>query len=825
MRIPTGGPVTEKPFPSRAQVVVVGGGVVGASTAYHLAKRGWADVVLVERNTLTSGTTWHAAGLVTQARATDGTRQVVQRSLEIFRDLERDTGFATGFVRTGTINLATGKARWEELRHQASTVRASGVEAHLISPDEVVERYPLLNPDGVVGGLFFPQDGRGSATDTTMSLARGATQRGVKLFENTTVTAVTTENRRVTGVTTSRGHIETEFVVNATGMWGREFGAMAGVDLPLQALAHYYIVTDAIPGLPRDLPTVKSGDDYSYVKDDAGAMMVGFFEPGSYAWASRGIPADSGFKRLPEDWDHIAPFYERMAQRIPILADAGIRLHFCGPESFTPDGQYHLGLVPDLDNYFVAAGFNSVGFLSGPGAGSVLADWIVDGRPPIDMPEVDPARVQAHEVNRRFLEQRVVESLDTSYEIHWPFQQHTAARGLRRSPLYEHTRNAGAVFGELMGWERANWYARHGQSRSYEYSFGRQNWFENSAEEHQAVRDRVGMFDLSSFGKLLVQGRDALQLLQRISANDIDVEPGQIVYTQWLNDHGGIEADVTVTRCRETEFIVLSGPATVNRDAAWLRRSIAAAEFATVIDVTGSMAMLAIMGPDSRNLLQPLTDTDLGNDAFPFGQSKEMDLGLGFVRATRITYVGELGWELLIPTDIAAHVYETIVGDPGGVHVQHAGYHALNSLRLEKAYRSWGHDISRLDTPLEAGLGFAVKWDKPGGFTGRDALLRQREIGVRRRLLQFLLDDPEPLLSHGEPVFRDGELVGQVSSAQYGHTLGGSVALGWVAAPNESIGLDWFAAGSYEIEVGDSRVPARSSIRPMYDPQSERVRR
>ncbi|WP_141015444.1 GcvT family protein [Nocardioides sambongensis] len=808
-------------LPDRAQIVIVGGGVVGIGTAYHLARRGWTDVVVVEQNTLTSGTTWHAAGLVTQARGTDGTRRIVQRSLDVFRHLEEDTGFSTGFVETGTLNLATSRDRWEELKHQATSVRSSGVRADLLGVAETLELYPLLNPEGIVGSLYFPEDGRGSATDTTMSMARGATRRGVQIFENTSVTDVVVQHGRATQVETDRGTIQCEYVVNATGMWGRQFGAKHGIEVPLQALAHFYVVTEAIDGLPRNLPTVKSGDDYSYVKDEAGALMVGFFEPGSYPFASGGVPTEQGFIQLPEDWDHLGPFYEKMMARIPVLEDAAIKLHFCGPESFTPDGQYHLGPAPLVPNYFVAAGFNSVGFLSGPGAGSVLADWIVDGRPPLDLAEADPARVHRHEINRRFLEKRVVESLDLSYEIHWPFQQRESARGLRRSPLYAETKAAGAVFGELVGWERPNWYAPEGVARTYDYSFGRQNWFEHSAREHRAVREGVGMFDTSSFGKLLVQGRDALVLMQQLSANNVDVPVGQIVYTQWLNEHGGIEADVTITRTEENAFLVLSGPWTVERDHARIRRHIRDLN-ATVTDITGSLAMLAVMGPDSRRLLQPLTDADLSAEAFPFGQSQTIDLGFGFVRATHITYVGELGWELLIPSDIAAHVHEVLV-EAGSEHgLVHAGYHALNSLRTEKAYRSWGHDIGYTDTPIQAGLGFAVAWDKPGGFIGRDELLRQKEHGVDRRLVQFLLDDPEPMLYHDESIYRDGRRVGRVASAMYGHTLGGAVALGWVTAPEVGQPRGWFESGTYEIEVAGRRVSATASLRPMYDPKSER---
>lgn len=810
-------------LPTRAQVVVVGGGVVGAATAYHLAKRGWTDVVLIEQNELTSGTTWHAAGLITQARGTDGTRQVVKRSIETFKSLEAETGFATGFVNTGTINLATSTDRMDELRHMATAVSSSGVHSEMIDVDRIIELHPYLNPDGILGGLWFPDDGRGNAIDTTVSLVRGAQQRGVKLFEHTTVTGTSISNGRVTGVTTDKGEIEAEYVVNCTGMWGRQFAAQIGVEVPLQALAHYYVVTDEIKGLQKNLPTVKSGDDHAYLKDEVSALMVGFFEPGSYAWASHGIPDSTGpFIHLPEDWDHLGPFYERMIERVPVLADAGIRLHFCGPESFTPDGMYHLGEAPSVENYFIAAGFNSVGFLSGPGAGQVLADWIIDGKPSIDLPEADPGRVQHHEVNRRFLEKRAVEYLDESYKIHWPFQQKQTARGIRRSPLYHKTAQAGAVFGELCGWERANWYAPAGVERAYHYSYGKQNWFEHSAAEHHAIRNAVGMIDLSSFGKLLVQGADAKNLLSRLSVNDVDIEPGRIVYTQWLNQSGGIESDVTVSRWSEDEWVVLSGPATVNRDLAWMRRNIGAGESVTIADITGSYAMLAVMGPNARDLLEALTDANLSNEAFPFGATRKIDLGYGFVRANRLTYVGELGWELMIPTAFSEHIFEVLT-EAGGPHgLKPVGYHAMNSLRMEKGYRSWGHDISALDTPLEAGLGFTVKWDKPGGFIGREALLEQRERGVQRRLVQFLVADPEAILIHDEPIFRNGEMVGRVGSTMYGHTVGGAVALGWVTAPEPGTERAWFTAGAYDIEIAGEHIKAEASLRPLYDPSSER---
>jgi glycine cleavage system T protein len=807
-------------LPERARVVIVGGGVVGCSVAYHLARRGWPDVVLLERNQLTSGTTWHAAGLITSARPTSAMRQVVKRSIEVFKTLEADTGLSTGWEQTGTLHLATNADRWEELKRQASVSKSDDIAIDVLNVQRTLELFPLLSSDGLVGSLFYPDEGRGNATDTTMSLARGARQRGVQIFEHTPVTGIRHNGRRVTGVNTADGSIEAEYVVNCAGMWGRDIAGLADVQVPLQAMAHYYVVTEAITGLPRGLPSVKSSDDWIYVKNEGDGLMVGFFEPGSYPWQSSGIPADAAFVQLPDDWDHLGQFYEIAMKRIPALVTAGIRLFFGGPESFTPDGVYHFGEAPNLQNFYIAAGFNSTGFLTGPGIGSVMADWLVDGRPSIDLPEADPARVMRHETNRRFLEQRVTETLDVAYDMHWPFLQRQSARPLRRSPLYERTAANGAVFGELLGWERPNWYAPDGVDRNYAYSYSRQNWFEHAAAEHRAVRDAVGVFDISTYGKFSVQGRDSLPFLQRICVADIDVAPDRIVYTQWLNRWGGIEADVTVTRLDEFEYLVLSAPATAPRDLAWIRKHIDGDEFVTVTDVSGTMAMIAVMGPGSRELLQPLTDCDLSNDAFEFASSREIDLGLGFVRATRITYVGELGWELLVPYDIAAHIYDTIIAAGG----RPVGYHALNSLRLEKGYRSWGHDISSGDSPFEAGLSFTIAWDKPGGFIGRESLVSERNRAAQRRMVQFALHDPEPLLLHGEPIFRDGLCVGHLTSAMYGHTIGSSIGMGYVAAPSADFPRSWFEDGTYSIEVAGVAAAARASLRAMYDPTSERTR-
>jgi 4-methylaminobutanoate oxidase (formaldehyde-forming) len=556
------------------------------------------------------------------------------------------------------------------------------------------------------------------------------------------------------------------------------------------------------------------------VKDEGGKLLIGFFEPGSRPWNSRGIPQDTEFATMAGEWEHIAPFFERIASRIPSIADIGIRLFFCGPESFTPDGVYHLGEVPGVRNYLAGVGFNSVGFLSGPGAGKYLADWVIDGRPPFALTEADPRRAQPFQTGRRYLESRVVETLDLSYGVHWPFEQRQSARGIRRTPVHDRVAAAGAVFGEVAGWERANWYARPGVEPRYEYSFARQNWFDCWAAEHQAAREAAALFDLGSFGKISIQGPSAAALLQRACANDMDVPEGRIVYTQMLNEGGGIEADVTVTRTGPESFLMLTAALSTRRDIDWLRRLLQREEFAIVDDVTNSLGMFAVMGPDSRAILQPLTDSDLSNEGFPFGTSREIDLGFARVRATRITYVGELGWELLTPSDMSAYAYDQLLESGADNGLVHAGYHALNSLRLEKAYRSWGHDIGPDDTPLEAGLGFAVAWDTD--FVGKQALAAQAEAGARRRLVQLLLRDPDAMAYHDEPVLRNGHLVGKVTSGAYGHTLGGTVALATVSNGGEVVPADWINSGEWAVVVAGVSVPATVSLRAMYDATSDR---
>jgi 4-methylaminobutanoate oxidase (formaldehyde-forming) len=811
-------------IPRQAQVVIIGGGIVGCSIAYHLTLRGFTDVVLLERKQLTCGTTWHAAGLVGQLRATHNLTRLAQYSAGLYARLEQETGQATGFRQTGSVALADNAERFEELKRGASMARCFGLEVNVLTPREALELWPLLNIDDLVGAIHLPKDGRTNPVDTAQALAKGARQRGARVIENVPVTGIIVERGRAKGVRTAESDIAAEFVVNAAGMWAHGIGTSAGATVPLHAAEHFYIVTEPIAGLPRDLPILRDADACAYFKEDAGKLLVGWFEPVAKPWGMDGIPDSHCFETLPEDIPHIEPLLEASIRRVPLLGKAGIQLFFTGAESFTPDDRYLLGETPEVRNLFVAAGFNSIGIQSAGGAGKVLADWIVYGYPPMDMWDVDIRRVMPFQRNRRYLRDRTVETLGLLYAMHWPFRQVETARGVRRSALHDRLAQRGACFGELAGWERPNWFAPEGVAREYQYTYARQNWFAYSAEEHRAVRQAVGLFDQSSFGKFILEGPDAETVLNRICANDIYVPVGRIVYTQWLNNRGGIEADVTVTREAEDRYLIVTSAACQTRDFAWLRRHIPESARAVAFDATSTYAVLGVMGPNSRALLLRLTDADLSNAAFPFATSQVIDLGYARVRASRITYVGELGYELYVPTEFAQGVFDMLITEGEAFGLRLAGYHAMNSLRMEKAYRSWGHDITEEDTPLEAGLGFAVAWAKPGGFIGRDALLQQKQNGLKRRLVQFALHDENRLVYHNEPIWRDGDLVGRTTSGMFGHTLGKPLAMGYVESSGAVVNETWITDGRYEIEVAGDRVPAKASLRPFYDPTNSRVR-
>ncbi len=811
-------------IPSDARVVIIGGGIVGCSVAYHLAKRGCTDVLLLERKQLTCGTTWHAAGLVGQLRATQNLTRLAQYTTQLYEGLERETGQATGFKQVGSIAVAASEARFEELKRGASMARCFGLEVQILPPGAARERWPLLSTDDLVGAVFLPKDGQTNPVDTTQALARGARQGGVRIAENVKVTGIRTARGRVTGVATEAGEVRAEVVVNCAGMWAREVGGWANVSVPLHAAEHCYIVTQPIPGLASGLPILRDADACSYFKEDTGKLLVGWFEPRAKPWAESGIPENFAFDQLPADLGHIEPLFAGAMRRVPALGSAGVQVFFNGPESFTPDDRYLLGEAPEMRGLYVGAGFNSIGIQSAGGAGKVLADWILDGHPPFDLWDVDIRRCAPFQRNKRYLRDRTVETLGLLYAMHWPFRQAETARGVRKSALHDRLAAAGACFGEVAGFERANWFATAGAQPRYEYSYGRQNWFESSAGEHQAVRERVGLFDQSSFAKFVLKGRDAATVLGRICANDIDVPIGKVVYTQWLNERGAIEADLTVTREAEDAYLIVTSCATQTRDFGWLCRSIPQDARAVAFDVSCAYAVLGLMGPHSRELLATLTDADLSTAAFPFATSQIIDLGYARVRASRITYVGELGYELYIPTEFAQSVYDVIVSAGESFGLRLAGYHALNSLRMEKAYRHWGHDICDEDTPLEAGLQFAVAWDKPGGFVGLEALSERRAEGVRRRLAAIALEGADRLLYHNEPIWRNDVLVGRISSGMFGHTLGTALGLGYLANRGAPVSVEWIVAGRYEVEVASERVPARVSLRPFYDPASTRVK-
>jgi 4-methylaminobutanoate oxidase (formaldehyde-forming) len=811
------------PLPSHARVVVIGGGIVGCSTAYHLTRLGWRDVALLERAALSCGTTWHAAGLVGQLRSSLNMTQLIRYSTELYAALEAETGQATGWKRCGSLSVARTAERMIQLKRTASMARAFGVEAELIGLDEAARRWPLMRTDDLVGAVWLPGDGKANPADVAAALARGARAGGATICENVKVTGIEVEAGAVAGVTTTAGPVACEVVVNCAGLWAREVGRLAGVTVPLHAVEHMYVVTGAIAGVSRDLPVLRDPDGHVYFKEEVGGLAMGGFEPVAKPWLTRDVPEDFAFSLLKEDWEQFDVLMRNAVIRVPALEAAEARRLINGPESFTPDNHFILGEAPELRRFFVGAGFNSAGIASAGGAGRALAEWIVEGRPTVDLWPVDIRRFARWHGNERWLRERMVEAPGLHYAIAWPLRDFKSGRGVRRSPLYDRLAAKGAAFGSKMGWERANWFATDGGRPETVYSFVRQNWMPAAAAEHRAAREAVAVFDQTSFSKFVVEGRDAEAVLQRLCANDVAVAPGRIVYTGMLNDRGGYESDLTVTRLAADRFFIVTGTAQATRDADWIRRHVGAGERALLTDVTSAYAVLSVMGPRARALLERVTDADLSAAAFPFGTMQEIGLGHGVVRAMRVTYVGELGWELYAPMESATAVYDTVMAAGADLGVADAGYYALESLRLEKGYRAWGRDVSPDDTPLEAGLEFAVRLDKPGGFVGREALLAQKARGIEKRLVVFTLADAAALPWGDEPILRDGGLVGWVTSAAFGHTLGRPVAMGYVRHAGR-VDRGFIEAGRYEIEIAGERVAARAHLRAPYDPRNERVR-
>ncbi|MDM8164699.1 FAD-dependent oxidoreductase [Roseovarius sp.] len=812
-------------LPDKARVVIVGGGVIGCSVAYHLTKLGWKDVVLLERKQLTSGTTWHAAGLIGQLRATANMTKLARYSAELYLGLEEETGVATGMRQGGSVSVALTKERLEELYRSAAMARAFGVPVEELSPDEVKARYEHINLDGMTGGVWLPTDGQADPANIALALAKGARQRGALVKERVKVTGMARDGRRITGVDwasddgEAQGHIACDMIVNCAGMWGSEVGRMAGVNVPLHACEHFYIVTEGIEGLSQ-MPVLRVPDECAYYKEDAGKILLGAFEPNAKPWGMEGIPESFEFDQLPEDFDHFEPILEAACHRMPMLAEAGIHTFFNGPESFTPDDAYHLGLAPEMDNVWVAAGFNSIGIQSAGGAGVTLAQWMEDGEKPYDVGDVDISRMHPFQGNRHYLFERSKETLGLLYADHFPYRQKATARGVRRSPFHAQLLEQGAVMGEAGGWERANWFAKDGQTPEYEYSWKRQNWFDNAAAEHKAVRENVGMYDMSSFGKLRVEGPDAEPFLNRVCGANMSVPVGKIVYTQFLNSRGGIEADVTVTRLSETAYLVVTPAMTRLADETRLRRHVGDRRV-VITDVTAGEGVLAVMGPKSRELLSKVSPADFSNAVNPFGTAQEIELGMGLARAHRVSYVGELGWEIYVSADMAGHVFETLMEAGEDVGLKLCGMHMMDSCRIEKAFRHFGHDITCEDNVVDAGLGFAVDLSKED-FIGKAAVTARKESGPESRMVQFLLEDPEPLLFHNEPVIREGEYVGYLSSGNYGHHLGAAVGMGYVPCKGES--AQDVLGSTYEIDVMGTKVKAKASLKPMYDPKSERVK-
>jgi 4-methylaminobutanoate oxidase (formaldehyde-forming) len=812
-------------LPDRARVVVVGGGVIGTSVAYHLAQLGCQDVVLLERDRLTSGTTWHAAGLMVTFGSTSETSTEMRKyTRNLYARLEAETGLATGLKQVGFIELATEPDRLEEFRRVSAFNRHCGVDVHEISPGEVKELFPLARTDDVLAGFYVKEDGRANPVDITMSLAKGARTRGVKIIEGVPVTGFLKARGAVTGVRTPYGDIEAEYVVNCAGMWARQLGELAGVNIALQAAEHYYLITEPVEGVDGSLPVLEDPASYGYFREEGGGLMLGLFETVCAPWKVNGIPDNFSFGELPPDWDRMAPYLEKAMERIPVSMEVGVRKFFCGPESFTPDLQPIVGEAPELKNYFVAAGLNSIGILTGGGIGRALAHWIVDGRPDIDITGINIDRLHTYQSNPEYRATRTVEALGMVYQCHYPGRSMQTARGAKLSPIHHRLVEQRAYFRDVSGWEGADWYAPEGVEPKVDaLSWGRQNWHPYWEAEHHAAREGVIAMDMSFMSKFLVQGRDAGRELDRLSANSVNGESGLITYTQWLNDGGTLEADLTVTKLDDDRFWVVASDTAHRHVETWMRRHLADAH-AFVTDVTSGYAQINIQGPRSRELLAAVTTQDMSNAAFGFRTAREIDLGFARVLCIRITYLGELGYELYIPAEQAVHVYDRLVEAGRAVGLRHAGLKALSSLRMEKAYRDYGHDIDNTDSVLEAGLGFAVALDKPGGFIGRDAVLARKAQGpLTRRLVQVLVTDPKPLMSHAEIVRRNGKPMGYIRAASYGFTLGGAVGLAMIEA-GQPIDQAFLDSGEWTVEIGAATYPAMASLRPLYDPTNERIK-
>ncbi len=776
-----------------AEIVVVGGGIAGTSVAYHLAKLGKRDVLLLEQGSLTCGTTWHAAGLIGQMRPNRSMTRMSQYGIGLYASLEAETGLATGWLQCGSVNVAKTPERWIVYQRQAAMARSFGIEVHLISPREAADKWPLLRVDDLRGALWFPQDGKANPADLTQSLARGARNRGVKIAQGVRATGVKLASGAVAGVTTTAGEVACEVLVNCTGQWARAFGALAGVNVPLHSAEHFYIVTDRIAGVRPMLPVMRDPDGCIYFKEEVGGLLMGGFELRAKPWGMDGIPEKFEFQRLPEDWEQFQPLMDAAIHRVPALEVAGIKMLLNGPESFTPDGTFILGEAPEVRNYFVAAGFNSAGIANGGGAGKLLAEWIVGGEAPMDLFEVDIRRFGAYAADTDWLRARTVETLGLHYAMRWPRHELESGRPLRTSPLYERLKSKAACFGSKMGWERANWFARAGEKPEMQYTLGRPGWLDAVIEEQRAVRAAVGVFDQTSFGKLLVRGRDARGVLERLCANRVDVPVGRVIYTAMLNAKGGFESDFTVHRLGTEDFLVVTGTAQPVRDAAWIRRHLREGEDVVVEDVTDGWSVLSVMGPRAPALLARLDAVRLG------------------FRKAEVSYVGGAGGELYVPVEKAAALYDALHAAGRDLGLRDCGYYALDALRLEAGRRAFPVELSPDFTPWEAGLGFAVNLDK-GDFVGRDALARAPREALEKRLVTFVFPATKLFAWGGEPILRDGAPVGEINSVGYSAALAAMVGMGYVHGARPET-RDEVLRGRYEIEVSGERITARPMLK------------
>jgi 4-methylaminobutanoate oxidase (formaldehyde-forming) len=813
-------------LPERAHVVVVGGGIIGCSVIYHLAKMGWKDVVLLERDQLTSGTTWHAAGLMVTFGSTSETSTELRKyTRDLYASLEAETGFSTGFKPVGFIEVASNADRLEEYRRVAAFNRTCGVDVQEISPKEIKDLFPLARVDDLLAGFYVKDDGRVNPIDATIALARGAQQYGAKIIEGVPVTGALKKNGVVTGVTTAQGNVEAKYVVNCAGMWARQLGELSGVNIPNQAAEHYYLITEELKDLPPNMPILEDPSHYGYFREEVGGLMIGLFEPDCAPWKIQRIPDNFSFGEIAPDWDRMEPFLEKAMSRVPITMEVGIKNFFCGPESFTPDLKPIIGEAPELRNYFVAAGLNSIGIITGGGLGRVIAHWIINGKPDVDITGFNIDRLHPYQNTPEYRKHRTVESLGMVYKCHYPSMSYQTARGAKISPFHSRLATQGAYFKDVSGWEGADWYAPPGfEPKVDKLSWGRENWFPWWQAEHKAAREDVILMDMSFMSKFLVQGRDAGKVLNYVSANNVDGQINQITYTQWLNETGKLEADLTVTKLNEEKYLVVVTDTMHRHAETWLKRHISADDYAFVTDVTSAYGQLNIQGPKSRDLLQSITTADLSNATFPFRCAREIEIGYAKVLCIRITYLGELGYELYIPSEQATHVYDHIVEAGEEFNLRHAGLKALASLRMEKGYRDYGHDMDNTDDPYEVGLGFFVDLKKPGGFIGKDAVLANKTRGpLKRRLAQVLLKNPEPFLFHAEVVRRNGVDTGYVRAGSYGFSLGGAVGLFMIEA-DEPVTTEYIANGKWEVDIAGKIYPAEVSLRPFYDPKMEKIK-